>query len=81
MRRAFILATLTCILFAVAGVTVARENSFTSSPASRSPRRVARNTANRESRASSPTLADPTLPERKRLTAIRTRSPFVTRTR
>lgn len=31
MRRAFILATLTCILFAVAGVTVARENSFTSS--------------------------------------------------
>jgi hypothetical protein len=31
MRRAFILATLTCILFAVAGVTAARENSFTSS--------------------------------------------------
>src|ERR671912_2282830 len=31
MRRAVILATLTCILFAVAGVTVARENSFTSS--------------------------------------------------
>src|SRR5918998_3096772 len=30
MRRAFILATLTCILFAVAGVTVARENSLTS---------------------------------------------------
>ena len=31
MRRAVILATLTCILFAVAGVTAARENSFTSS--------------------------------------------------
>src|SRR5918994_2524259 len=32
MRRAVILATLTCILFlfAVAGVTVARENTFTS---------------------------------------------------
>jgi hypothetical protein len=29
MRRAFILATLTCILFAVAGVTAARENTFT----------------------------------------------------
>jgi len=31
MRRAVILATLTCILFAVAGVTAATENSFTSS--------------------------------------------------
>jgi hypothetical protein len=31
MRRAVILATLTCILFAVAGVTVAGENTFTSS--------------------------------------------------
>ena len=31
MRRAVILATLTCILFAVGGVTAARENSFTSS--------------------------------------------------
>jgi hypothetical protein len=31
MRRAIILATLTCILFAVAGVTVAGENTFTSS--------------------------------------------------
>ena len=31
MRRAVILATFTCILFAVAGVTAARENSFTSS--------------------------------------------------
>ena len=31
MRRAVILVTLTCILFAVAGVTVATENSFTSS--------------------------------------------------
>jgi hypothetical protein len=31
MRRAFILASLTCILFAVAGVTAARENTFTSS--------------------------------------------------
>jgi hypothetical protein len=30
MRRAVILATLTCILFAVAGVTVAGENTFTS---------------------------------------------------
>ncbi|HWS80636.1 MAG TPA: hypothetical protein VN178_06385 [Rubrobacter sp.] len=30
MRRAVILATLTCILFAVAGVTVAGENRFTS---------------------------------------------------
>jgi hypothetical protein len=32
MRRAVILATLTCILFAVAGVTAATENTFTSSP-------------------------------------------------
>ena len=32
MRRAIILVTLTCILFAVAGVTVATEDSFTSSP-------------------------------------------------
>ena len=31
MRRAVILATLTCILFAVAGVTVAGENTFTTS--------------------------------------------------
>jgi hypothetical protein len=31
VRRAAILATLTCILFAVAGVTVAGENTFTSS--------------------------------------------------
>ena len=31
MRRAVILATLTCILFAVGGVTAARENPFTSS--------------------------------------------------
>ena len=31
MRRAFILATLTCILFAVAGVTAATESTFTSS--------------------------------------------------
>jgi hypothetical protein len=31
MRRAVILATFTCILFAVAGVTAARGNSFTSS--------------------------------------------------
>ena len=31
MRRALILATLICILFAVAGVTVAEENTFTSS--------------------------------------------------
>ena len=31
MRRAVILVTLTCILFAVAGVTVATENTFTSS--------------------------------------------------
>jgi hypothetical protein len=31
MHRAVILATLTCILFAVAGVTVAEENTFTSS--------------------------------------------------
>jgi hypothetical protein len=31
MRRAIILATLTCILFAVAGVTVAGETKFTSS--------------------------------------------------
>jgi len=31
MRRAVILATLTCILFAVAGVTAARENTFTPS--------------------------------------------------
>ena len=31
MRRALILATLICILFAVAGVTVAGENTFTSS--------------------------------------------------
>ena len=31
MRRAVILATLICILFAVAGVTVAGENTFTSS--------------------------------------------------
>jgi hypothetical protein len=31
MRRAVILATLTCILFAVAGVTVAGENTFTPS--------------------------------------------------
>jgi hypothetical protein len=31
MRRAVILVTLTCILFAVAGVTVAGENTFTSS--------------------------------------------------
>jgi hypothetical protein len=31
MRRAVILATFTCILFAVAGETAARENSFTSS--------------------------------------------------
>jgi hypothetical protein len=30
MRRAVILGTLTCILFAVAGVTVAGENTFTS---------------------------------------------------
>jgi hypothetical protein len=30
MRRAIILVTLTCILFAVAGVTVAGENTFTS---------------------------------------------------
>ena len=30
MRRGVILATLTCILFAVAGVTVAGENKFTS---------------------------------------------------
>jgi len=29
MRRAVILATLTCILLAVAGVTAARENTFT----------------------------------------------------
>lgn len=31
MRCAVILATLTCILVAVGGVTAARENSFTSS--------------------------------------------------
>ncbi len=31
MRRGVILATLTCILFAVAGVTTATENTFTSS--------------------------------------------------
>ena len=31
MRRAVILATLTCLLFAVAGVTAAREITFTSS--------------------------------------------------
>jgi hypothetical protein len=31
MRRGVILATLTCILFAVAGVTAATENTFTSS--------------------------------------------------
>jgi hypothetical protein len=31
MRRAVILVTLICILFAVAGVTVATENTFTSS--------------------------------------------------
>ncbi len=31
MRRAFILPTLTCILLAVAGVTAARETTFTSS--------------------------------------------------
>ena len=30
MRRAVILATFTCILFAVAGVTAARGDSFTS---------------------------------------------------
>ena len=30
MRRGVILATLTCILFAAAGVTVAGENTFTS---------------------------------------------------
>ena len=32
MRRGVILATLTCILFAVAGVTAATENTFMSSP-------------------------------------------------
>jgi hypothetical protein len=34
MRRAVILVTLTCILFAVAGVTVATENTFQSGPQS-----------------------------------------------
>ena len=32
MRRAVILATLTLLLFAIAGVTAATENTFTSSP-------------------------------------------------
>ena len=50
---------------------------------SRSTRRAARNTANRESRASRPArasqpLADPTMLERKGLTANLTKSPFVT---
>jgi len=55
------------------------------SPASRSTCGVARNTANRESRASrlgraSPPKTDPTMPERRGLEAILARSPFVTRT-
>ena len=37
MRRAVILATLTCILFAVAGVTVAGEITFPPSPQSADP--------------------------------------------
>ncbi len=166
MRRAVILATLTCILFAVAGVTVAGENTFTSGspdpeqtestglgrtdleataleatvPEATVPDDVEKpveatvgvheeqkepgkgetgagnyggiqgdnrieeageptgkpnkpehaqggkkygkpRAAGKPPARAGPTLADPTMPERKGLTAIRTRSPFVTRTR
>jgi len=54
MRRAVIFATLTFLLLAVAGVTVAGENAFTSSP------RAGDQT---ESTAPEPTTLDPNAPE------------------
>jgi hypothetical protein len=54
MRRAVILVTLTCILFAVAGVTVATENAFPPGPQSGDPT---------ESTVLESTLAGRTAPE------------------
>jgi hypothetical protein len=54
MRRAVILATLTCILFAVAGVTVAGENTFMSG---------SHDGDQRESTVLESTLAGRTVPE------------------
>ena len=57
----------------------------TGNPGKPEPLRAPRNTAKRESRASrpgraGPSLAGPTMPERRGSEAIRARSPFVTRT-
>jgi hypothetical protein len=54
MRRGIILATLTCILFAVAGVTAATENTLTSS---------SQNGDQTESTAPESTVAGRTAPE------------------
>ena len=54
MRRAVILATLTLLLFAVAGVTAATENTFTSSPQAGD---------RTESTAPEPTSPEPAAPE------------------
>jgi len=74
MRRAVILATLTCILFAVAGVTVAGENTFPSGsqdgdqtestfPESTVAGRIAPEATAPEATASEATVSEATVPE------------------